>query len=484
MKITKRAEEIIQLAKDMGLDFFPVIFETIEASTMHNLCSYGLPTRARHWSYGRSYDHQKTYGEMGYSKVYEIILNNNPSYAFMLDSNTEVQNLFIVAHCLGHSAFFKNNCMFQSSDRNMISHAAEHAGRVENYIEKHGFEKVERIMDIGFALDDHIDWNKGVYRNRNYKNVKKSTSEFKSEEFDDLLTRKNIIKKEELKEQGERDLLWFLINKAPLEDWERDVLDIIREEAYYFYPQKMSKIINEGFASYWHAEIMYQYKGLTSTEYLDFLRDHEKVVQPGRNPFQINPYYLGFKIFKDIEERWDEQYGNGYGKAKIFEIAKNEDDISFLRNYLTANLVDELKLFTYGYVRDYGEDYEDIKYIEIKERVRDEVVETLVKPLYNGGVPKIVVEDVKSDGTLVMRHDSEEVGTLNRKYAAKTLEYVWDLWAAPIELHTFSDDNEEMVLCFDEAGFEEKYLKEEYDFGEEEVTLSIDASKKNWIVFP
>lgn len=485
MKITKRAEEIIQLAKDMGLDFFPVIFETIEASTMHNLCSYGLPTRARHWSYGRSYDHQKTYGEMGYSKVYEIILNNNPSYAFMLDSNTEVQNLFIVAHCLGHSAFFKNNCLFQNSDRNMISHAAEHAGRVENYIEKYGFEKVERIMDIGFALDDHIDWNKGVYRNKHSKNVKKSTSEFKSEEFDDLLIRKkNIVKKEELKEQGERDLLWFLINKAPLEDWERDVLDIIREEAYYFYPQKLTKIANEGFASYWHAELMYQYKGLTSTEYLDFLRDHEKVVQPGRNPFQINPYYLGFKIFKDVEERWDEQCGKGAGKAKIFEIAKNEDDISFLRNYLTADLVDELKLFTYGYVKDYDEDYEDIKYIEIKERVRDEVVETLVKPLYNGGVPKIIVEDVKSDGTLVMRHDSEEVGTLNRKYASKTLEYIWDLWAAPIELHTLSDDNEEMVLYFDEAGFEEKYLKEEYDFGEEEeATLSIDK-KKNWIIFP
>jgi len=110
--MNKRMEDITQLASELGLDPFPVIFETIEQLTMHNICAYGLPTRARHWSYGRSYDHQKTYGEMGFSKVYEVILNNNPSYAFMMDTNSEVQNLFITAHCLAHSDFFKNNCMF------------------------------------------------------------------------------------------------------------------------------------------------------------------------------------------------------------------------------------------------------------------------------------------------------------------------------------------------------------------------------------
>ena len=134
----KRMQEVIQLASDLGLDPFPVIYETIQRTTMDNICAYGLPTRARHWSYGRSYDHQKTYGEMGYSKVYEVILNNNPSYAFLLDTNSEVQNLFVAAHCEGHSHFFKHNCMFQNTDRNMVSHAAERAGRVEEYIEKHG----------------------------------------------------------------------------------------------------------------------------------------------------------------------------------------------------------------------------------------------------------------------------------------------------------------------------------------------------------
>ena len=470
--MNERMEDLIKLGEDLGLDPFPVVFETIELSTMHNVCAYGLPTRARHWSYGRSYDHQKTYGEMGLSKVYEVILNNNPSYAFLLDTNSEVQNLFIVAHCLGHSDFFKNNCMFKKTDRNMISHAAEHAGRIESYIERYGFERVEHIMDIGFALDSHIDWHKGLYR-KAYPKRSIRTLVPKCNEFDDLLHRnKNFrpiekIVNKRIPPHPERDLLWFLINYAPLEDWESDMLDIMREEAHYFYPQRMTKIMNEGWASYWHAELMYKYDGLTPAEYMDFVRDHEKVVQPGGNPFRINPYFLGYRIFRDIEKRWDEEYGEGAGRKKIFEVREVEDDVSFLRNYLTADLVRELKLFTYGYLEDYPKDHEEEKYIEIKGRILNDITENLVKPLYNNGVPRIVIEEIGQEGSLILRHDSEEVGVLNQKYAAKTIEYVWDLWAAPIELHTLDDNGDNVVLYFDEGGLGIKNLEEDLSFEEE-----------------
>jgi stage V sporulation protein R len=273
----KRAEEIIELAKELGLDFFPIIFETVERSTMFNVCSYGLPIRFRHWSYGRSYDYQKTYGEMGYSKVYEIILNNNPSYAFMLDTNSDVQNLFITAHCAGHSSFFKHNCMFQGTNRNMIHHAAEHANRIEEYINKYGFDKVERLLDIGLALDGHIDWNKGLHRDR-YPSKKIKYKQNFNGEFDDIGfndRKPGLIKQtinDKIPPRPEKDLLWFFINYAPLEEWEKDVLDMAREESFYFYPQIVTKIIHEGAASYWHAEIMYNYKNLTPEEYLDFLR--------------------------------------------------------------------------------------------------------------------------------------------------------------------------------------------------------------------
>jgi stage V sporulation protein R len=230
------------------------------------------------------------------------------------------------------------------------------------------------------------------------------------------------------------------------------------------------KIVHEGAASFWHAEIMYKYDGLTPEEYLDFVRTHEKVVQPGGNPFSINPYFLGFKIFKDIEVRWDEKYANGEsditGREKVFQVIKEENDISFIRNYLTTDLIKELKLFTYGYVEDYPKDHSDEKFIEIKDNVREEIVEAIVSPLYNGGVPNIVITGVGSEGALLMRHDSEVVGTLDFKFAENVLEYIWELWAAPIELCVKDDDGEEVILCFDEAGFHIDKEEEEFDLEE------------------
>jgi stage V sporulation protein R len=464
--INKRMEEIINLCMKNGLNPFPVVFEIVTQSTMNNIIAYGLPTRARHWSHGKSYDYYKSHGEMGFSKIYEIILNNNPSYAFMMDTNTDVQNLFITAHCMAHSDFFKNNYLFQSTDRNMIHHAAEHATRIDSYIEKYGLEKVEHIMDIGFALDDHIDWHKGLYRN-SYPKKKVIKTKLPIGEFDDVIYSKKKRKKyviertigQKFPPYLEKDLLWFFINYAPLDDWEKDILDIIREESFYFYPQKMTKVLNEGWASYWHAEIMYQYD-LSPEEHLDFCRSHERVVQPGKNAFFINPYFLGYKILKDVEKRWDEQYGKGAGKKKLFEIVATEDDISFIRNYLTPKLVEELKLFTYGYAEDYPENHEGPKYIEIKEKIRDEIVELLVKPLYNGGVPKVVVSEVGSEGTLILKHESEDMGTIEQHFSKKTLSYIWDLWTAPIELHTKNDDGKDIQICFDEAGAYIKSLDE------------------------
>ena len=483
----ERIAELEELAKKNGLDFFPVVFEVVSANTMNNVCAYGLPTRARHWSYGRSYDHQRIFGEMGFSKVYEMITNNDPSYAFVLDSNTEAQNLLIVAHCFGHSDFFKNNVMFMGSDRNMARHAAEHANRIDQYIETYGLDAVERIMDIGFGIDDHIDVHKGLYRQKYPKRHIKEHL-VKLGEFDDLLDPNKAKRPSRVREvvnatlppHPEKDLLWFFINYAPLEDWERDVLDIIREESFYFYPQRMTKIMNEGWAVYWHAELLHQYKGITPEEMVDFARTHERVVQPG-NPLDINPYYLGYRIYKDIEQRWDKKHAEGEssitGRQKMFEVRHSEDDISFLRNYLTIELADELKLFTFGHENERklkNEDDCDILY-EIKSRMRDEIVEALVRPRYNNWAPKILITDASSE-KICLRHDSEELGILSFKYAEHVLEYIWELWAAPVELCAKDDDGEDVVLLFDEAGFSQRKAEEEFgledDDEEEEETQS------------
>ena len=465
--VMKAIGEIEDLAKQEGLDLFPTVFEYVNQDIMLEACSYGLPVRARHWSYGRSYDHQKIYGEMGLSKVYEIVFNNDPSYAFLLNTNPDIINIMVGAHVFGHVHFFKHNVMFQKSDRNMVHRAAERAARIDEYIEKYGIDRVEHLMDIGFALDNHIDWNKGVFRKK-YPKKRVVEEKISTPEFDDLLnTEHNSGRSIRYRTVGakfpphpEKDLLWFLSNYAPLEEWEKDVLGIIREESYYFYPIVQTKIANEGFASFWHAELMYKYDAISEEEYIEFCRCHSGVINPG-SPFQINPYYVGFKIFTDIRERWDALHAAGKsditGIQKVIQVAAEEDDASFLRNYLTPDLAEEMGLFNFGYKykREPGKDEDqlDERYgiIELKDRDLDKVIDNIIRPTLNYGAPLIVVDTVDGD-TLVLAH-KDNFGSLDENYTEKTMGYIYELWGGPIELATHIDGNK-VVFCFDESGFD------------------------------
>jgi stage V sporulation protein R len=476
----ERIEDIGSIARDCGLDFFPIEFEECTTQTMTNTCAYALPTRARHWRYGRSYNYQRIYGKMGFSKLYEMITNNNPSYAFIADTNTEAQNVLVVAHCFGHSDFFKNNIAFKGSDRSMVSHASEHAGRIDKYISLYGLDAVEHMMDAGFALESHIDFHKGLYRKcyapRHIVKHRRVRGE-----FDDLLHRREKrpgITKEivnaTLPPRPERDLLWFFMNYAPLEEWERDILDIIREESFYFYPQMITQIIDEGWASYWHSEILYQYQGISPEEHIDFARTNEKVMRPG-GLGRVNPYHLGNCIWKDIEKRWDKKYAEGKsditGRQKIFKVREEDDDISFLRNYLTADLVKDLNMFVFGQTdeNDSRNSPNMVNY-EIKNRAKDEVIEALIKPKFNRGAPDISIVDASAE-KICLQHNSENVGTLLFRYAEKTLEFIWELWAAPVELSCLNDDGNECILKFDEGGFEVckgDFLSDMFEDDEEE----------------
>ena len=465
--VQKHIKNIEELAKNEGLDFFPVIFELVNRDIMLEACSYGLPVRSRHWSYARSYMHQKIFGELGLSKVYEIVFNNDPAYAFMMDTNSDVINIMVAAHVLGHSHFFKNNVMFQGSDRNMIHRAAERASRVDQYIEQYGLEKVEHLMDIGFSLDRHIDWRKGLFRKKYpKKNIREHKIEFG--EFEDLLnigdhsrrSIKRVTIGDHLPPHPERDLLWFLINYAPLDEWEKDILGIIREESYYFYPIVATKVINEGLAVFVHSELMQKYDKISDDEFIEFAKCHSSVVNPG-NQFNINPYYLGFKVFTDIQKRWDKLYQNGEspinGTKKVIQVAAEEDDISFLRNYLTTELAMELGLFSYGYKiqRDPDMKDKDLTYehglVEIKDRELDKIIEYITRSSINYGVPLISITETDGD-TLIMHHE-DSLGPLDKKYTEKTMEYIYELWGAGVELKTYNYDKKQITYYYDESGF-------------------------------
>jgi len=226
--LEKRAAWFEEKAREMGLDFFPINWEVVPEEVMLEIMSYGLPTRARHWSYGQSYEYQKIQGEMGASKVYELVLNNDPSYAFLLDSNSDIANTMVIAHVIGHVHFFKHNYLFKQTDRKMVYHAAERAQRVEEYITEYGLERVEHIMDIAFAMDKNIDWHKGSNR-KLYPKKKVGLKKRKAEEFDDLYGKDNsgykeVVINKNFPPKKEYDLLWFLSNYADLEPWGGDIL--------------------------------------------------------------------------------------------------------------------------------------------------------------------------------------------------------------------------------------------------------------------
>jgi stage V sporulation protein R len=454
--LTARFEEIEQLSRDEGLDFFDTYFEVVPLDIMNEIAAYGLPTRAQHWSYGKVYNHQKIHGEMGLSRIYEIVLNNDPCYAFLLDSNSDVANLLVAAHVFGHCDFFKNNDYFRGSNRNMVNEAVDHAIRIDKYIEKEGLEAVEHIMDIGFALDRHIDPKLGLHR-KPYPRRQVVEQVVHQDEFADLFGEEKLsverrVIGDKIPPHPERDLLWFLANYARIEPWEKDVLEIIRKESYYFFPQFETKIMNEGWASYWHAYTMEHYDGLTPSETIDFAHLHSGVVHPGGR-FQLNPYFLGYKIFCDIEKRWDKMHETGEskltGREKLFEVRQTDNDISFISNYLTEDLAAELKLMTYGYADpDDGGDTT----IELKSRELERIIKALIAPKLNYGAPKIVVTEVKAD-RLSLEHVRGDLAPLDRHYAQKTLEYIYDLWKGPVQLTTW-DKDKQIKLAVGPNGFE------------------------------
>jgi stage V sporulation protein R len=292
-----RMAELEALARVQGLEFFPTVFDVVPQDIMTEIASYGLPTRARHWSYGKVYQSQRLYGTMGLSKIYEIVLNSDPCQAFLLDTNPDLANLLVAAHVFGHADFFTNNVLFARSNRQMVNDAVAHALRIDAYSERYGLETVERLMDIGFALDRHLDFHTGLAR-QPYPPRRVVEKERPTLPYDDFLDAPApsvtyAIEGERLPPHPERDLLWFLTMYGRLEEWQRDVLQIIREESYYFYPQFATKILNEGWASYWHAELFHLYDGVAPDEMIEFARLHAGVVNPGGR-LSINPYYLGY----------------------------------------------------------------------------------------------------------------------------------------------------------------------------------------------
>jgi stage V sporulation protein R len=245
-----------------GLDPFPTHFELVPASIMYEFASYSLPGRFSHWTHGKAYYRQKMQYDLGLSKIYEMVVNTNPSYAFLMEMNNLLQNTFVAAHVFGHTDFFKNNVYFQHTSRRMIDKVSIHAERIAKYEFDHGKDEVEHFLDAVLSIQEHVDYNLFIRENEPEKREEKSANKLTgSGEYDDLwgLDKKARRAEEErdrrpgrppkFPEKPEKDLLLFLLRYAPhLQPWQRDIIEIVRTEMLYFVPQMQTKTMNEGWA--------------------------------------------------------------------------------------------------------------------------------------------------------------------------------------------------------------------------------------------
>ena len=445
--------EIWEISRRFGLDPFPVHFEMVPATIMYEFGAYGVPGRFSHWTHGRAYQQIKTMYDYGLSKIYELVINADPAHAFLLENNGVLQNKVVAAHVLGHSDFFKNNAYFGHTNRGMLEAVNIHAERLQRYEFEHGRDEVETFLDAVLSIDEHFDPFVHTKRQSAEEHARQQRRRPAEQPYDDLLRLDRPVAPapaapaKRVPIEPEKDLLLFLAeHSADLEDWQRDILQIVRTEQIYFLPQMQTKIMNEGWAAYWHSRIIREL-GLGSDEYLQFASMNAGVLAPSRRG--MNPYYVGLKVFEDIERRWDEpsaeereRFGRkgGDGRRKIFEVREQETDVSFLRNYLTKELVDDLDLYIYR--------LQDGQWVVVEkdwEKVRDAILSSMT----NFGQPYIVVEDADYQGNreLYLKHRFEGA-ELDLGYADKTLRQVQRLWGRRVHLETVYEEKP-TLLTFD-----------------------------------
>jgi stage V sporulation protein R len=516
--------EVEEYAAAFGLDFFKVIFEVLDYSDLNEVAAYtGFPYRYPHWRFGMEHERLSKSHVYGLSKIYEMVINNDPCYAYLLKCNNLVDQKLVMAHVYGHCDFFKNNLYFAHTNRKMVDEMANHATRIQRYADRYGTDQVEAFIDCCLSLENLIDPHWPFIKRRESEAAEKgerlgirvvqsdpcecekddgktsacsqgchggscgcqANEEAFGDEDDEPISPRRLRSKgymekyinppeflearaEEMKtkrrekkrfpENPDADVLLFLLEHAPLKNWQRDILSIVREEAYYFLPQGQTKIMNEGWATYWHSRIMTE-KVLNDGEVVDYADHHSGTV--GGSRLYLNPYKLGLELFRDIEERWNKgRFGKDYeecedlaakeswdlelgqGREKIFEVRRLYNDLTFIDTFLTDDFCRRHKLFVYG-----KKEKEPTWVIQTRQFKK--VKEMVLRNLTNLGRPQIRVIDGnfenRSELLLAQQHEGRD---LHWNYASETLVNVHLLWRRPVHLETIKE-GKRVRLSFD-----------------------------------
>jgi stage V sporulation protein R len=498
-ELLRHMQAIKAKALEYGLSFYEVIYEVLPFDTMNQIASYGgFPVRYPHWRWGMEYESLSKRDAYGLGRIYEMVINNDPVYAYLQESNSVTDQKLVMAHVYGHADFFKNNFWFSKTNRKMMDEMANHATRVRRHIERQGQEKVERFLDACLCVEHLIDAH-SMFMTRDARaartGVLDADPDVAPEGFvPDKLPAKDymdpfINPASELARQREeferrrnadrgriprrptRDVLLFLLQFAPLEEWQQDILGIVRDEAYYFAPQAMTKVMNEGWAVYWHSKLMTQHF-VDAREIIHYCDQHSGVLAMA--PGGFNPYKIGYELFRDIERRWNSgQHGMAWeeldtigakdafddksmkGRDKIFEVRRIYNDVQFIDEFLTPEFVDRHKMYQYKRDPQTGE-------LRIVTRDYDRIKQTLLYRLTNMGQPFIYAVDGNylNRGELYLSHrfNGLEVDVAKAKEVMTALRIIW---GRPVHLQLRLDDDQFLLTCEAEGTFRKEKINAE-----------------------
>ena len=460
---------IRETAQRFGLDTYPNQLEVITAEQMMDAyASVGMPVNYRHWSYGKEFiSTEKNYkrGHMGLA--YEIVINSNPCISYLMEENTMAMQALVIAHAAyGHNSFFKGNYLFRmwTDAASIIDYLVYARNYVTGCEEKYGLDAVEQLLDSCHALMNH-----GVdrYRRPNRKSLaqeladRKDRAAYAQQQVNDMwrtLPRKSGKAAEEaatkrFPEEPQENLLYFIEKNAPLlEPWQREIVRIVRKVAQYFYPQRQTQVMNEGWATFWHHHLlntMYDDGHLSDGVMIEWLKSHTNVVyQPpvGHKAYSgINPYALGFAMYTDIkricenptdEDRlWFPETAGADWLETFDQAMRNFKDESFIGQYLSPNLMREMRLFAIN-------DDEKEKELEVSA-IHDETgyrrLREALSRQYDLGSrePNIQVWSVnlRGDRSLTLRHTQHNARPLHDS-GQEVLKHAARLWGFGVHLES------------------------------------------------
>jgi len=417
-------EKIVSLAKKHNLDWYDIDYEVIDYHEMIGaMVHHGMPSMYSHWSFGKSFEQTMNRYNLGAEGLpYELIINSDPSLAYLMIENPLYLQILIMAHCVGHSDFFKNNRMFKNTrPESVIQRLRAAKKRIQKYVEDPhvGIDLVERTLDACQALQ---------FQTTKYGQVRRPHEEIKAEYIELINNDKDGRYKNfninMYPIEPDYDLLGFIEENADIADWQRDIIHVCREEGQYFWPQIQTKILNEGWASYWHYTLCHELD-LPGEIHLPIIKMHNAVVKPHMGT--INPYHLGFYLFQKIKER--------HGIDECFLAREVCYDASFLRQYLTEEDCVELNLFSYSTKKKSSVTVDDVS----DEKGWKNVKENLIAQVAGASIPVIYIDELKKDNMLIIRHEHDG-RDLELKHANKVVEHVKYLWNGDVKFYTIIEE--------------------------------------------